>query len=240
MKKCILTIALMFMTLGIVWAGTANGEFGYITVSSDIEENVTPDVVKTTFTIETSNKIAKIASDKNKEITTKVLNAIKPKIDETKGETLKTSGFSVRSQYSYNNGKQNFEKYVVTNTFEIKVKDIAKIGEIIDIGVQNGATNVSGFNYSLEDDENICNELIAKSAKSAKIRADYIARAMNTKITGVKQANTSCSIGTNYARYNYAALKSSMDAATEGSSIPVESGKIKIRANFEGQFYISQ
>ena len=244
MKKLFLILALCVVGIGVSSAVIVKQEqeAGFINVSTSAEEEYSPDVAKVTLSVRTEDKEATSASEKNKETATKVINELKKLIDEGKKERIRTTGFSVNSEYSYQNNKRVFEHYVVQNTVEITIRDMSKVGKIINTGIKNGANSVSGLVYMLDKNDAACDELINTAARAAQTRAELIAKTMNGKVSGVKEVSASCSGNQgNYRNFGVMYSKAMMsDGAVSESAIPTEEGTIKLHANFNGQFYISQ
>lgn len=243
MKKLILILALCLVGIGIASAVVIKQEqeAGFINVSTTAEEEYSPDIAKVTFSVRTEDKEATAASEKNKEIATKVINELKKSIDEGKKERIRTTGFSVNSEYSYKDGKRIFERYVVENTVEVTVRDMSKVGKIINNGIKNGANSVSNLVYMLDKNDAVCDELISTAARAAQTRAEMLAKTMNGKVAGVKEISASCSGNQgNYRSFSVMYAKGMANDAMSESAMPTEEGTIKLRANFNGRFYISQ
>jgi uncharacterized protein YggE len=243
MKRILTILTILFMGTTAVFAAASVGEKqrdpGYISVYSEAEDEIAPNVAQVTFSVETSDVDANKASAKNKEITNKAIAAIKPLINEKYGETIKTTGFNLDAVYSYRNNKRTFENYKVVNSFEVKVKDVSKLGKILNTGINAGATDVGALRYSVDVDSRICNDLIAKAGKEAKTSADFIAKSIGLRILSLKQAQTSCSTQSAFPRPYL--MKGAMGAEDSASAdVPTEAGTIKIKASFSAQFYVGQ
>ena len=236
MKKLILILALMLFYVS--YANILSNDGGSLHIYTNAYQSYVPNTVEITFSIETEDKSAQIASDKNKEIANKALDAVKKHL--TDKDMVRTSGFNVSAQYNWVNNKRTFENYRAINTFMVRLKDTSKLGDVINSAMQAGVTRVGDLNYSLEETDGYCTELISRAGKTAKERANTIAKTMGYRVTGLKNASTSCSVEgqSSYSRYNSVMMSAkSMDSA-EGVSVPAESGTLKINASFNGDFII--
>jgi uncharacterized protein YggE len=67
---------------------------------------------------------------------------------------IQTSGINLNAEYDFDqaNQKQIFKGYRVSNQVSAKVRDIAKLGGILDAVVASGATNLNGPYFSINDD----------------------------------------------------------------------------------------
>ncbi len=217
-----------------------NNEKGIIMASGSAEKELSPDTVEVSIAIYTTDNKSMIkATNANKEISGKIYTELKNMINTAQTDTIKTSGFSANSLYTYTNGKKNFDKYQVSNNIILKTKSIDKIGKIIDKAIQLGATNVNSINFSLSTIDKQKNELLAVATKNAKNQADTIAKALGSYITGVKYistnySNTSITKGANYTML---AKRASYDVGM-GTSTPIEAGTLKIKVTVNAEFYI--
>ena len=60
------------------------------------------------------------------------------------GDAIQTTGYDIQPEFDYTNGKQTLRGYVARNSIEVRVDDLPKLGDILDIAVGAGATSVAG------------------------------------------------------------------------------------------------
>ncbi len=239
MKK-ILSLLLLMGLLGTPFALAAD-ERPYVSVNTKAEEEFAPNVANVRFYIETQDKDLKVATDKNKEQTQKALEAVKKLLDTKAGDMVQTVNFSAYPEYSYKNNTKTFLHYSVSNGFQVRLKNTDNLGKVISEGLKNGATRVGDLNFSLDNTQNACNELIKKAVASSKTRAQQTAVAAGSSVLGIKSINASCSGDNSYypqfRMTNSAKLSSgAMDAAE--SSVPTELGTIKMYANVNANYFV--
>ena len=77
--------------------------------------------------------------------------------------------------------------YRVTNTIQIKVKDVKMVGDVIDAAAGAGANNIQGISFGLSDEEiaAVTNEAYVKALQNARDKADLIAETLEIEVTGV-------------------------------------------------------
>ncbi|MDM7956586.1 SIMPL domain-containing protein [Blastomonas sp.] len=96
-----------------------------------------------------------------------------------KREDIQTSGINLNADYEYgNDGRQpRFIGYQVTNQVTVKVRDMKRLGAILDAVVSKGANNISGPNFSIDDDSTAQREARDKAMQRAQAQAvDYARR----------------------------------------------------------------
>lgn len=246
MKKILVSVAVLglfsiFTTLSTP-AVTVNNERGTISVSASANTEVAPDVAEISFAVKTTDsKSMQKATALNKEISDKVYSELKSMIISSNGDYIKTSDFSANPVYTYSNAKKNFEKYEVSNRVIVHTKSIDKVGQMIDNAISAGATNVDNLTFSVSNYETQCNDLITIATKKTKTRADVVAQALNTTVSGLNNINTSCSTKNfNQPRF-YMAKNMIADVATETSSAggtTISNGVVKIEANVNANFFV--
>lgn len=243
MKKMTAVLTLTaFLAMGCAAYAVETQTKGYISVSAETSEELSPTVVKLTFAVQTNDNNAKITGDNNKKTSENVIRAVKSLIDETKGESIKTTSYYLSPQYSYKDGTRKLTGYSASNTLQVTLKNIDKAGSIISTALQNGANSVTGVEYTLEETGGNCNVLISKAAKNARERADKIAQSLGTTVTGIKNINTGCSSSSNFSSnfrmMQNAKMADGALAVTESSSMPLEAGKTKLNAYVNADFYV--
>ncbi len=246
MKKFLIPAVLMTLILGCATQAitTNNGiERGYISVSTNANTEIAPDVAEISIAVQTyDNKSMQKATLQNKEISDKVIAALKSMINTSNGDYIKTSDFNASPIYTYSGNKRNLDKYQVSNSVIVHTKSIDKVGNMIDKAIALGATNVNSLSFSVSSYEDKCNDLLELASKRARLRAEAVAKVVPTSITGIRTMDVSCSAN-NAVRTQYRFMKSNMlmdaaGAAPEASSTSIESGVIKIFANVNASYFV--
>ena len=219
---------------------------GTISVSTNANAEIVPDTVEINIAVKTQDtkSLQKAATD-NKLISDKVYEAAKTMINTQNGDYIKTANYNARPVYVYNsNNKKVFDKYEVSNSIIVHTKNINRIGDIIDKSISLGATDINDLQFSISNYEKQCNELLVIAANKAKTRADVVAKASSTYITGVKDMNISCSENSiNRVPYRYMAKNLMASGATADSeaapgATPIQSGIIKLYVNLNAVYFI--
>lgn len=236
--KNLLALIIALFAIGIVshstMADTVEKDKGYISVNQSITKEVSPNQAEITFSIETSDKSMRKASDDNKLIANKVYTSLKTILGAL--DYVKTNDYSAKPQYIYTkDNKKVLDKYVVTNSITVKTKKIELVSKLIDTAIAQGATNVSNLQFSTTDYDCICNDVLAELTKKTYKQTDSIAKSINAQIISIKSINATCNPDSNPRPFYSIMAKGSMDNA---SATPIESGKIKIYANIDSSFYV--
>jgi uncharacterized protein YggE len=100
-------------------------------------------------------------------------------------DAIRTSGYDLQPEFDYANGKQTMRGYVARNTIEVRVDDIGRVGEVLDLAVGSGATNVSGIRFDLKDRASADREALRRAAADARARAEAVASGVNLRVDRV-------------------------------------------------------
>jgi hypothetical protein len=147
-------------------------------------EDVTPDLALITASVVTEAKTATEARSKNAEKMLEVMTALKA--TEIAKNDIQTSGISLNPQYRYeNNQAPMITGYQANNTVSIKIRDISKTAEVIDIVISKGVNQLNGPSFDVAKPEIILDRLRAKAMANARARADIYAKAAGLKISHI-------------------------------------------------------
>ena len=244
----VLAVSLLVLPLTLLPAGAADDtktQRGTVAVSYSSEKEVAPDTVEFSISIKTSDKKSmNEASRKNKDISNKVYDYLKGSINPLDGDYIKTSNFRANPVYTYVNSKRSLDRYEVSNNIIVHTKSLDKVANLIDKSISLGATDVNSLNFTLSNKDNQCNELLAAASKQVKSRADIVASALGSGVSGIKTINTSCSLNQRNINYGYSNLRllkagAAMDeAAAPEVSTSIEVGNITIYASIDATMYL--
>lgn len=238
MKKSLVVLGTLsiLLTSCAISNPVVNVANGIISTFSEVEKEFMPDYANISISVETTDKNSLKASEENKTTTKKIISALNTKLNTSNGDKLSTINFVVYPNYS-NNGR-NIVSYTCRNTILVKLKDLEKTGSIIDLAINNGAAKINNVTFDVENEQNMCNELLPDAINNTKIRASIIAKGLNLQINGVSKVNSNCYVqnSSNYATYANAKLARSImgasaDSEESASSTPIEPKSIKVRAS---------
>ncbi|MBQ2983326.1 MAG: SIMPL domain-containing protein [Candidatus Gastranaerophilales bacterium] len=211
-----------------------------LNVDTSLTSDIMPDTAKIRFYVSNQGLNVQDLKEKNDKIAAKAIADIKAKLNQY--EQIKTIAFRINNVYSYKDKVRIFQKYEVTNGFEVKLKDLSKISEIIQIATDAGVKRVDNVNFSIENSQKVCNDLLAKTAKNAKERANVVANSLDTQILKVKSVNPYCSLTSGYSQPVYFNAKAMDSASIEGESRPViesiEPGTINVKTSINLVYYL--
>jgi uncharacterized protein len=145
-----------------------------VSVSGEKTVDAQPDMAIAQIGVVTSDKELVTAQNDNNEISTAILNSFRQNgIDE---RDIQTSTYQIYPQYDYQDGKQMFKGYEVRQVFSVKIKDIAKIGKVIDDAVQSGANIIERVQFTISEPRVYYQQALTKAYEDAFRKAKVLAR----------------------------------------------------------------
>lgn len=97
-------------------------------------------------------------------------------------DAIRTISYELQPEFDYANGRQTLRGYVARNSIEVRVDDIAKIGDVMGAAVGSGATSVGGLRFDLKNRESAEREALRLAVADARGRADAAAQGAGVKI----------------------------------------------------------
>ena len=211
----------------ISMADTTSAAVKLVNVNGVGEITVTPDLVLIDIGVQTKNSDAAKAQKENAKLMAAVIDAIKAK--GIKAEDIKTTGYSIYQTYDYVDNKPSEPYYIANNTVNVKVNDITKVGEIIDVATVSGANTINSIRFTVKDDSAYYEEALKLAMANAKNKATSIMGSFGKK-PGIPYAVNEVSNGGRIF-YDYYPAKAMAEGVADAASTPIESGEITITAN---------
>jgi len=152
-----------------------------LNISAEAESRRVPDVATLSAGVVTQAVDGNAAMRQNAEQMNKVVAAIKGAgIAE---RDIQTSGINLSPQYQYREGEApKITGYQASNTVSLKVRDIGKLGKLLDLLAAQGANQINGPSFEVDQPEPAYDEARLAALKKAQARAETYARALGLKV----------------------------------------------------------
>ncbi len=140
-----------------------------------------PDVAVVDFSIVTEAVTSKAAQDANSEKSNRVSDFLKKqKIDD---KDVKTISYNIYPQYDYpRSGVPRIRGYQVSQTMEVKIRDLSSVSSVLDGVVTAGANQVGNLSFQIDEPEKLKAEARAKAIADAKKKADELKGQVGIKL----------------------------------------------------------
>lgn len=204
-----------------------------ITVDGTGEVVTKPDIATFTFSVMEEAKTVAEAQKKSSERMNRALALLKDGGVEEKD--IKTSGYNINPKYEYQNcppftacpvRDPQVIGYQVTQSVEVKVRDIEKAGDILSSVGSVGVQNISGLIFSVDDDEKYKAEAREKAIEAARAKAKALASDLDVRLVRVISFSES-GYPMPYA-YGLGGVAYDKAVAPQAANVSVPSGENKI------------
>lgn len=132
-----------------------------------------PDRAWITIGAESRASSARDAQRRNVEAMTPVQNKLKAA--GVPAEAIRTVSYDLQYEWDFVNGKRVGRGYVARNTIEVRVDNVDRIGEYLEIAVGSGATSLGGIRFDLKDRAKLEREALRLAVADARTKADAAA-----------------------------------------------------------------
>lgn len=143
-------------------------------VSGEGKVSVPPDIALINVGVQAQTPTVKAAQDQLNSNINQVSQAVKQLgIDE---KDIQTSNYNIYPTYDYTSGSQRITGYSASSTLSIKVREIDKANSVIDAATANGANQVGGIIFEVDDKTKAENEARELAVSQAKKKAENAAK----------------------------------------------------------------
>lgn len=152
-----------------------------LNISAQAEARRVPDVATLSAGVVTQAVDGNTAMRENAVQMDKMMAAIKAAgIAE---RDIQTSGINLSPQYRYaENEAPKITGYQASNTVSLKVRDITKLGKVLDSLAAQGANQINGPSFEIDQPEPVYDEARLAALKKAQARAETYAKSLGLRV----------------------------------------------------------
>jgi uncharacterized protein YggE len=191
-----------------------------ISVSGSGKVTLTPDIAYINIGVQTQDASATAAMNDNNSRAQAVIDVIKAAGVEDKD--IQTTDFSIYPQQQYDqNGKLTGLIYIVNNTVYVTVRDLTKLGSLLDAAVNSGANAINSISFDVADKTEAMSQARLAAVEDAHKQAVELTQATGVtlgEVRSISYYDTSAPVNIQYSRAEMAAA----------SSVPIQSGSMQI------------
>jgi uncharacterized protein len=152
-----------------------------VSVSAHGEASRAPDIATLSAGVVTQAADAQAATRANAEQMERVMAAVRRA--GIAGRDVQTSGVNVHPQYRHErDAAPTISGYQASNTVSIKVRDIARLGQVMDALVASGANQVHGPGFDIDDREAVQDQARRAALEKAQARAKMYADTLGLRV----------------------------------------------------------
>ena len=163
---------------------TSSADEGSIVVSGTGRVAVQPDVADLRLGVAVTRPTVDAARAHAATTMTGILAAVDAARVERRD--VRTALLSVQPRYDYRDGKPpTLTGYELANVVEVTVRDLARLGDVVDGTLAAGATSLDSLSFRVAEPAAAEREARILAMAAARARADVLAEAAGLTITGV-------------------------------------------------------
>jgi uncharacterized protein len=155
-------------------------ELSVIVTSGEATTKVVPDRAWVTLSSESRARSPREAQKLNAVAMSNVMQQLK-----TAGlpaDAIRTTMVDLQPEFDYANGRQTLRGYVARNTVEVRVDEISRLGDILDLAVGSGATSLGGVRFDVQNRDAAERDALKRAVADARTRAEAAAAGGGVRI----------------------------------------------------------
>lgn len=154
-----------------------------IEVSGSASVQVSPDLVRVSFAVETHDKEATAAASANAQSMSGVMAALRAA--SLPGLRIETFGYALNPDYApmtQSDQSRRIVGYTALNNIRVTVTDVQVAGKVMDTAIGAGANRVSSLAFDASDTSGARREALTRAVAEARSQAETIAAALNREL----------------------------------------------------------
>ena len=197
-----------------------------VIMSGDGLVKATPDQAWVMLATESRSKNPKDAQSQNANtmsaVQQKLIAAGLPK------DAIRTLSYDLQLESDWVNGRMVPRGYVARNLVEVRLDEISRVGEVIDVAVTSGVNSVQGVRFDLKNRVELEREALRRATADARMRAEAAAAGAGRTIDRVIRIEEPG--GRPSAMPPPMMARQSMAADRQMETTPIVAGEIEIRS----------
>ena len=202
-----------------------------VTVTGHGQMSLAPDTAYVTLGLETTGRTVADAQRQNRLVLNKVVERLRALPIEN--ERIQTASFTVLPPYKPPQkrseaaaGPPEIIGYIVSTTMTVEVRNLDRVGSVIEESLAAGANQFQGLHWTLRDEQQAKLEALKQAASKAREKAAALSEALKVKLTRLLSATEESHV----VRPAPKMARSMMAMEGSGGETPVFSGEIKVEA----------
>ena len=236
--KLSLLVSVLVVALALSACGpAASAQPRTLNVSGNGTVYLTPDIAYVYIGVHTDNAVLATAVSKNNTQTQALVDALTK--SGIAGPDIQTSNFSV-----YTNSNQSFDKltgqttdngtyYSVDNTVYVTMRDLTKLGSLLNTAVGAGANNINSITFDVADKTAAMAQARQKAMANASSLANELAQTASVKLGEIQNITYS-----DNTYMPYSSMMGGGGAAAPNASVPIQPGQTQISVSVSVTYYL--
>ena len=186
-----------------------------------------PDRAWITISAESRASSAREAQRRNTEAMNPVLSKLKS--SGVTADAIRTIAYDVQYEWDYVNGKRVGKGYVARNSVEVRVDNVDRVGEYLELAVASGATSLGGVRFDLKDRAKLEREALRLAVADARAKADAAAAGAGRSVERIIRIEEGSISGGPIPMPRM--VRQDLQVGIAAAAPPIETGQTEIRAH---------
>jgi uncharacterized protein YggE len=161
-------------------------------------------------------------------------DAMTPVLDKLKAagvpsEAIRTVGYDVQYEWDFVNNRRVGRGYVARNTVEVRVDNVDRVGEYLEIAAGSGATALGGIRFDLKDRAKLEREAVRLAVAEARGKAEAAAAGAGRSLDRIIRIDEAGMPG-GPIPLERAQMRQMVQVGDAASAPPISAGQTEIRA----------
>ncbi len=176
----VLALSAIWLTQSIDQMRRSGNVSDVISVTGTGKVTAKPDIAVADLAITVEKPTAAAAQDEANTKSQAVVDYLKDAgIPE---KDIRTSNYNIYPQYDYTDGRSRIRGYQVTQTLEVKIRDLDKANAVLDGVVDAGVNQVNNFRFDIDDPEELKAEARALAIADANQKASQLKQQLGLRL----------------------------------------------------------
>lgn len=198
------------------------------TISAEASVKAEPNIATISAGVETEKPTAERAFNENSNKMKRIFKALKAAGIEDKN--IKTSSISLYPYRQYNKhlDRDYVKGYRARNTVTVTFRDMKVVGKVIDALISQGANNLNGPNFSIENSDKLKEESRVKAMKKAMAIAEDYAKTAGLKVKRIVRISENSRRIRPNRPVMMRAMSESMGSGADATPTPISAGEEEV------------
>ena len=185
----ILVLAISISACGTSPAQSNNQQIRNLNINGNGSQAIAPDIAYVNVGVHSETKTVQASVTQNNAEVQKVMTALSDL--GVKAEDIRTSNFSIYSvqKHDDNTGELLGTYYAVDNNIIVSVRDLTKLGSLLDSAIKAGANNINNVQFDIADHTAALKAARDEALSNAMKQAQELADAAGVKLGDIQNIN---------------------------------------------------
>ena len=142
---------------------------------------------------------------------------------------IRTVAYDLQQEFDYVEGRRISRGYLARNAIEVRVDDLDRVGELLELSVGSGATSVSGLRFDLKDRARLEREALQLAVADARGKAEAAAAGAGRSIDRIVRIDEAGMFGGPIPPPR-PLMRESLAQAAADAAPPISAGETEIHA----------